>query len=128
VFELGKEIKSKPVIVSIHGQANSGKTHVLRVLINKAHKMGFAVSGGQCEDLWAYEKSSDYIFVEDAVYTEQAENCARRIAGKGVDIRVLIHNSQIKEPVLYPGLILTDLYNEKYNLIIDNPNSQVKRL
>jgi len=129
IFELGKT-KEKPVLVSIHGQVNCGKSYIVNLLTNMAFKKGFVVNGGMCENKRSYLDipNPDYVFVEDAIYTAQAENCAREIVGKGIDIRVLVDNPRLTRGLEhYAPLLLADIRDNKYDVIIDNPDSKDKK-
>ena len=130
IFNLAKAVKISPVLISIHGDPNCGKTYLSRKLFNIVYSKNLTACRGQCEDEGAYFQNGpnpDYVFVEDALFTEFAEDNARKFTGKGIDIRVLIDNPLItggKDKFVNSLQKYAD--REYYDVIIQNYNSVIK--
>lgn len=135
VLELSKD-KTKPVIVSIHApRPNSGKTHFLKEAIRHLSQKGYAAFGcGDYRERGDYEKfrESDFFFVDTggptgAIMPEVDKRIiseyTQEHGGKGVDIQVFIFN---------PNLVsLSESGIEKlalYDVVISNPNSEIKNI
>jgi len=117
-------------LISIHGHSNCGKTYVGKRLHETATQRGFISCRGQSDDERSYFQNGpnpDYVFIEDYLFTETADYEAKRIVGKGVDIRVLVDNPKITGGLeCYPFLTSEDIRNGLYDVIIDNPDSKLK--
>jgi len=120
VFELGDAIESDPVVVAINGGGNCGKTYTAQRLYEMCQERGLGAYRELNENPNWRSDSRNYVFLEDWALSKQDDNRARRILGKGIDIRVLVDNPEIT------GGVPQYLPNVKFDVHIINPHSHRK--
>lgn len=128
IFNLAKRVKVPPVLVSIHGDPNCGKTYLGKKLFDVVWNRGLVACGGQTENKETYFQNGpnpDYVFIEDSIFTESAERNARKFIGKGLDIRVLIDNPLIRE-YEFSSSVQENIRKKHYDIFIQNYDSKIK--
>lgn len=120
--------KRKPIIISIHGVPNSGKTELRIKLVRKLsiqHKVNGAsgMRGDSLDKMCFYShESPQYVLFEDMVFTAECEEASRELFGREQDIKIYIAR-RINTQEFYS---YCERFKQKYDMIITNPDAKNK--
>ncbi|MEE8637415.1 MAG: hypothetical protein V3T21_00020 [Candidatus Margulisiibacteriota bacterium] len=133
IIELTQSINERPVFIAVWGHAHAGKTHLAYNLTNEFEKFGLLSTGCatingslritaemdfcllQCSgyrdlSLDSHRGDKPYYFGTNYIYLVKQ-------AGKQVHINVFIYNPRFHRKI-----------SGKYDLVIENPDSTIKKL
>ncbi len=133
-----KQIKNKPIIVSVHGAQNAGKTYFCRKAIEKFQRPKiinnmWGVSAYYSHDAYdryisEYFNELEYLFYhvgynfvapsKDVIFMWDLE--IKEYSERGSDVNVFIFNPNLTKPNL-------DFIIKDFDIIISNPDSEIKK-
>lgn len=125
------EGKDKPVLVSIMGYPNSGKSELRKRAHYKLRdtfgKFGWIGMGGDSLDRFAQTKGCpDYFIMEDMPYADIVDKHTRSTFNRLPDLKVFM-SKEFSLASLTVNL-RNDIGEGKYGLVIDNPLATEKKL
>ena len=127
IVQIALTERTKPVLISVHGLPNSGKTELCKRVMKElfAKKGWSSVTGtvGDSPNKMGMRLNPDCVFMEDMTYTASVDNYARELFGRMPDLRVYIARDVDNSPSH-----LKELFEKgSYGIIIENPEATVKQ-
>jgi hypothetical protein len=119
--------KQKPVIVTITGEPNSGKSE-LRIQAKKRLEVlgisGWLGNTGDSQDRMGRYFITDpgFVFIEDISFPRFSDQYSREMFGKNPDLRVYVYRNS--DDIRH--INLKNIAKGVFDLVIENPNAKIK--
>jgi hypothetical protein len=127
VLRIGE--REKPVLVSFQGLPNSGKTYIMKKVLDelyqKHNSLGWMGVCGDTLERFLVTDKPDYFLIESTSYPISANRYARKNFGRPIDLSVYISQNVSKNLNPY---ILSEISEKNYDIIIDNPDAKDKKI
>jgi len=118
--------KERPILISIHGNPNAGKTEFIKTAVNLLFNNFYVLGYGcVCRDnpQGLLENDPDFLLIDDLPHPFSINRYTKGYFSRPPNFSVYLSKELIKN--LHPELV-SEILEDGYNLIIENPDSKDK--